>query len=103
MKVRPFYTYYVAHIIRQYFFSDPPVNPTPAYRMNADAVKKVVGNLSKRDVTILKDIYRTDGENGPSVSVRVAVAAEHYGLDKSDVWELVSTTERRVAQARQLI
>ena len=102
MKVRPFYTYYVAHIICQYFFSDPPVNPTPAYKANAEAVKKVLSTMSQRNVSILRDVYRSV-EGGPSLSVRVGMMAEKYDMDRTAVWELISSTEKRIAQARQLI
>ena len=102
MKVRPFYTYYVAHIISQYFFADPPVNPTPAYKANAEAVKKVISAMPKHLVSILREVYQSS-EGGPSLSVRVSLAAEKYNMDRTSVWELISSTEKRVAQARQLI
>lgn len=101
MQIRPFYTYYVAHVIRQYFAELQPTNPTKAYTHNLDCAGRVIRSLSETDRDILKDLYHD--LKGMPMNAKVEVAAAQRQMDKSKVWNLVFETERRIAQERELI
>ena len=58
MKIVPFYTYYVAHIIRQYFADLQPTNPTKAYQRNQQCAGQVISQLTERQQHMLRDVYR---------------------------------------------
>jgi len=101
MNNRAFYTYYVAHILRQYFTSCQPTHPTKAYEENFRAAATVLGRLSERQVDILKDLY--GGSADESLSVRVDAAAIKYGMERGALWNLAADTERSLAKERGLI
>ena len=101
MNQRPFYTYYVAHVLKQYFTNKPPKNPSEAYTLNWQAADKVIKSLSQRKQDILRDVYTNNDKQ--SMATKVYFTAEKFHEDNHAIWEVISYTERRIAVERKLI
>lgn len=101
MNVRPFYTYYVAHVLKQYYTGKAPKNPTKAYTLNRNAVDKVIKRLPGKQQEILKDIYTQNDRH--SMADKVYFTAERFHEDARAIWDIISYAERRIAQERELI
>ena len=99
MKIKPFYTYYVAHVIRQYFADVQPTTPTKAYVLNYNAAKNVLSARPKQEQDMFRELYAGYGP----IAVKVDLVAEKYGLTRDEVWNRITELERRVAQERVLI
>ena len=99
MKVKPFYTYYVAHVIRQYFADVQPTTPTKAYVLNFEAAKRILTARPPQEQQMFKELYAGYGP----ISGKVDMIADKYGLTREEVWNRITELERRVAQERVLI
>ena len=101
MKYRPFYTYYVAHVIRHFFSDAQPANPSKAYRMNYDCAARIIGHLSDTEQEILRTLYA--GDQTECLTIRANAEADKRGMPRTAIWNLISETERKIALARELI
>lgn len=100
MKAVPFYTYYVSHVLRQYFADRQPTNPTEAYRLNYECAKRVVEALPETEKNVLRDVYTP---NTLTIAAKVNASASKHKLTPLAVWTMMSRVERRLAEERGLI
>ena len=99
MKIKPFYTYYAAHVLRQYFSRVTPSAPTRAWILNNEAVDRAVSALNDEDKRLFSVIYARSG----SVSENVSIAAARFDMDPEKIWVRVAELERAVAKEREII
>ena len=100
MKIRPFYAYFVAHILHNYFSDRKPVKPSEAFKRDMESIDYVMRSLSPTEKLLARDLYR---DSVTDFSAKVSGAALRYNIKTADVWNFVSGLERRVAVERGLI
>ena len=100
MKAVPFYTYYVSHVLRQYFARVQPTNPTKAYMLNLECAGRVVEALPESEKRVLRDVYAPSLE---TIASKVQAASLKHSMPAQAVWTLMARVERSLAEERELI
>lgn len=103
--MKPYYSEFVRHCLRYYIKTQDegrgglPIFRTDAERENWKACYSVLKNYSDKDMDVIAQLYRP----GNTIADKIYMLSQSMRLPQGVFWNLVSDTERKVAQKRGLI
>lgn len=103
--MKPHYSEFVRYCLRNYVRTQDdapgcvPSFKTDAERENWSACYQVLKNYSVRDMDIISQLYRP----GDTISDKVYMLATSKRIPQDSIWNLISNTERKIAQKRGLV
>ena len=100
MKIRPFYAYFVAHVLHNYFSDRKPAHPSTAFTRDMESVGKVMASMSPAERQLARELYK---DSTADFSAKITAASLRRNMKASEMWNFVSNLERRVALERGLI
>lgn len=97
---KPYYADYVNHILRFYF----RYNRNKGFKNDVDksnyiAADKVIQRLTNIERNIISDVFT----NERSMVIIIPLISQKYAMCECDVWDILSTVQKRIAVKRGLI
>lgn len=103
--MKPFYSEFVRHCLRYYVktmddgHGGHPIFRTEADKANWSACYHVLKNYSQNDMDVIFELYRP----GDTIADKIYLLAKTKRVPQGTIWNLIGTTERKVAEQRGLI
>ena len=103
--MKPFYSEFVRHCLRYYVktqdegYGGHPVFKSDADKANWTACYYVLKDYSPRDMDVIAEIYRP----GDTIADKIYLLAKTKQVPQDTIWNLINTTERKIAKKRGLL
>ena len=103
--MKPYYSEYVRHCLRYYIKtldegkSGHPVFKSEVDKVNWAACYHVLKDYSQSNLDTIAEIYRPDD----TIADKIYQMAKSRGVHQDTIWNLINTTERKIAKKRGLV
>ena len=103
--MRPYYSEFVRHCLRYYVKTlDEGLGGHPIFRSEADkqnwsACYEVLKDYSQFNMDIISEVYRP----GDTIADKIYMLSNTKRVPQDTIWNLVNTTERKIAKKRGLL
>ncbi len=103
--MKPFYSDFVRHCLRYYVktldegHGGHPIFKGEADKANWSACFRVLKDYSQDDIDIISEIYRP----GDTIADKIYLLAKTKHVPQDTIWNLINTTERKIAKKRGLL
>ena len=103
--MKPFYSEFVRHCLRYYVktqdegYGGHHIFKSDADKANWSACYYVLKDYSQKDMDIIAEIYRP----GDTIADKIYLLAKTKQVPQDTIWNLINTTERKIAKKRGLL
>lgn len=103
--MRPYYSEFIRHCLRYYIKTlDEGMGGCPQFRSDADrdnwkACHYALKNYTQADMDIISHLYRS----GDTIADKIYTLAKNTGKSQDYYWNLVVSTERKIAKMRGIL
>ena len=103
--MKPYYSEYVRHCLRFYIMTldegkgGHPVFKSDVDKANWSACYHVLKDYSQSNLDTIAEIYRP----GDTIADKIYQMAKARGVHQDTIWNLINTTERKIAKKRGLV
>lgn len=104
-NMKPHYSEFVRYCIRNYVLTlDEGLGGLPKFRTDAErenwrACHQVLKNYSVRNMEIISKLYR----RGDTIADKIFTLANEMQMPQDSIWNLISSTEKKIAKERGMI